>query len=101
LGQRLKRPTTLNFHELHTLGAGQGNKRLYGFFDALLCWALKQCVASAEIYENQHLSGSQVLSVEIIGEKFRSKVIQRKRPFPLWALNECDWAAEIYENSAF
>jgi len=51
--------------------------------------------------KNQHLSGSQVLSVEIIGEKFRSKVIQRKRPFPLWALNECDWAAEIYENSAF
>jgi hypothetical protein len=45
------------------------------------------------------LSGSQVLSVEIIGEKFRSKVIQRKRPFPLWALNECDWAAEIYEKS--
>jgi len=53
----------------------------------------------AEIYENQHLSGSQVLSVEIIGEKFRSKVIQRKRTFALWALNECEPLAEIYENS--
>jgi hypothetical protein len=54
-----------------------------------------------EIYENSHLSGSQVLSVEIIGEKFRAKVIQRKRTFPLWALYECDWAVEIYEKSHF
>jgi hypothetical protein len=55
LVQRLKRPTTLNFHDTHTLGAGHGNKRLQGFLDALLCWALKECEASAEIYENQHL----------------------------------------------
>jgi len=54
LGQRLKRPTTLNFHEIHTLGAGHGNKRLQGFFEALVCWALKECVASAEIYEKSH-----------------------------------------------
>jgi hypothetical protein len=45
------------------------------------------------------LSGSQVLSVEIIGEKNRAKVIQRKRTFPLWALYECDRGAEIYEKS--
>ena len=51
--------------------------------------------------KNQHLSGSEVLSVEIIGEKFRSKVIQRKHTFALWALNECDHAEEIYEKLAF
>jgi hypothetical protein len=31
-----------------------------------------------EIYENTTFSGSQVLSVEIIGEKFRAKVIHRQ-----------------------
>ena len=51
--------------------------------------------------KNSHFSGSQVLSVEIIGEKFRAKVIQIKRTFPLWALNECDLAAQIYEKSHF
>jgi len=74
---------------------------LQGFFDALLRWALKECESCAEIYENQHLSGSQVLSVEIIGEKNRAKVIQRKCTFPLWALYECDLGAEIYEKSHF
>jgi hypothetical protein len=52
LGQRLKRPTTLNFHEIRTLGAGHSNKRLQGFFDALLRWALKECESCVEIYEN-------------------------------------------------
>jgi hypothetical protein len=69
LGQRLKRPTTLNFLGIHTLSAGHGNKRLQGSFDALLRWALKECETFAEIYEKSHLSRSQVLSVEIIGEK--------------------------------
>jgi hypothetical protein len=71
LGQRLKRPTTLNFHEMHTLGAGHGNKRLQGFFDALLCWALKECVANAEIYENLAFHRFRYLSFEIIEEKNR------------------------------
>ena len=38
---------------------------------------------------------------EIIGEKNRAKVIQRKCTFPLWALYECDLGAEIYEKSHF
>jgi hypothetical protein len=63
------------------LGAGHSNKRLQGFFDALLCWALKECESQAEIYENQHLSGSQVLSVEIIGEKFREKIYPQSVQF--------------------
>jgi hypothetical protein len=54
---------------------------------------------SQKISTNQYLSGSQVLSIGIITEKFRSKVIQRKRTFLLWALNECDYVAEIYEKS--
>ena len=41
------------------------------------------------------------MSVEIIGEKNRAKVIQRKCKFPLWALYECDRDAEIYENATF
>ena len=40
------------------------------------------------------------MSVEIISEKFRLKVIQRKYTFPRWALN-VDNCAEIYEKCDF
>ena len=47
------------------------------------------------------LSGSQVLSVENIGEKFRSKSYPEPSAFSERALNECEALAEIYENATF
>ena len=86
MGQRLKRPTTLDFHDIHTLGAGHGNKRLQGFFDAQLRWAQKECETFAEIYENCTFHTFQSLSVEIVEEKNRQKVIHSQFNSPCSSL---------------
>ena len=49
-----KPPYSASFAPLDTLGAGIPDQRLQGFFDALIRWALKECEASAEIYEKSH-----------------------------------------------
>lgn len=47
-----KPPYSASFAPLDTLGAGIPDQRLQGFFEALVCWALKECESYAEIYEN-------------------------------------------------
>ena len=49
--QCLKRPTTRDRRGPNTLSADSADQRLYGRFDTLLCWALKECENAAEIYE--------------------------------------------------
>ena len=71
----VKRPTTRDHRGPNTLSAYSANQRLQGCFNTLRCWALKECVIGAEIYENRAFTRFRWLSVEIIEEKFSEKVI--------------------------
>ena len=74
----VKRPTTRFSLGPNTQSADSTDQRLSGFFDALPCWALKECEIAAEIYEKHAFTRFRCLSVEIIEENFSEKVIHRK-----------------------